>query len=87
MVCNFRLLACFLLDAIQYGSVSFILVNKYKFLLLGTLERYIDIFEYEDEQFSVKKQVLEFYITYTKIIYFNKKACSYIKWRNKTYER
>lgn len=49
----------------QYVSISFILIDKYKFLSLITIEKYIDILKHGDKQFSAKQQVLEFYVTYT----------------------
>lgn len=65
MICNFRLLAYFWLSAVWYAFVSFILVDRYKFSSLAILERYINILEYKNEQFSTKQQALEFYFIYT----------------------
>lgn len=68
VVYNFRLLTDIWLSAVQYTSVFFILIDRYKFLSPATLKRYINILEYEDEQFSTKQQALEFYVIYIETI-------------------
>lgn len=48
--------------------LSAVLVNRYWFQLLASLDIYIETFTYRKKQFLAKYQVLKFYAEYVKVI-------------------
>ena len=62
----------FELGALQF--MPLIAINRHCFLLLNVLDKYINSFSYEKQQFNTKQQGLEFYTTYIGTIVEKKSA-------------